>query len=307
MFWIPLAYADDPVCSSWEPSELVTEVDDIPSKESSGLARIDDGFLTLDDAGGEAVLHQFDGSGNFLGTIDLVGATNTDWEDVAAGSCPEGTCVWVADIGDNDQVRDEIVVWRAVLDGLAAVEATACRLRYPDGAHDAEALLVFPDEAIRIVTKTDSTAKVFRADTLACGDAAQELTEETELALGAPVTGGAVSADGAVVVLRGLEEGWAWRGCTLDWSATPEALLFVGEDQGEAVTMDTDGTLWSSSEGKEFELHRLECAESAALECAECGCAGRPGPPLGAAAVVALLSLRLAARRVRHRTDTPGR
>ncbi len=258
----------------------MAEVDDVPSSESSGLAAIQDGFLTLDDSGAGAELHQFDVAGNFLGTITVYGASNTDWEDLAVRDCDEGSCVYIGDIGDNDEVRDTIVVWRAPLDGLAPITATACTLAYDDGPHDAEALLVFPDESVRVVTKNaDGEAKVYFADALGCDGGTATLTREVELDLGAPVTGGAVSADGATVVLRGATEGWAWRGCTLDWGAVPTGLLFVGEEQGEAVSIGADGTLWSSSEGKAFELHRLQCAESAPLACTECGCGGSGSAP----------------------------
>jgi hypothetical protein len=36
----------------------------------------------------------------------------TDWEDVAAGPCPGGRCLYVADIGDNTASRPSVTVYR---------------------------------------------------------------------------------------------------------------------------------------------------------------------------------------------------
>lgn len=293
--WFTFAYAAAEVCSSWTASELVTEVDHIPSEESSALAITDDGFLTLDDSDGAAELYAFDIGGNFLNPIFVNGATNTDWEDLAVTACDEGTCVYIGDIGDNQETRSQVTIWRAPLVSSLALEATACNLAYADGkARDAEALLVFPDGSVRVVSKSSGTTEVFHSPPLVCDGTIGTLTQEAELTLDEPVTGGTVSANGMVVVLRGATVGWVWRGCLLDWSATPIDLLFVGEEQGEGVAIDDDGTLYSSSEGAKFELHELPCEASEALVCDDCGCSagvGGAGPGAGAAVAGGIMAL----------------
>lgn len=285
MLWFSFAYAADEVCSSWTASELVTEVDHMPSEESSALALTEDGFLTLDDSEGAAELYAFDIGGNFLKTFTVNGTTNTDWEDLAVAPCDAGTCVYIADIGDNDETRSQIAIWRAPLIEGDVLEAVACNLVYADGkARDAEALLVFPDGSVRVVTKSSGTTEVFHSPPLACDGTLETLASEAELSLSEPVTGGAVSSDGLVVVLRGATVGWVWRGCLLDWSTAPIDLLFVGEEQGEGVAIDGDGTIFSSSEGKSFELHELPCSASEALVCDYCGCSAASGGWRGVAA-----------------------
>ena len=276
--WFTFAYAADEVCSSWTASELVTEVDHIPSEESSALAITDDGFLTLDDSDGAAELYAFDIGGNFLKTLTVNGATNTDWEDLAVAACDEGTCVYIGDIGDNQETRSDLTIWRAPLVDGDTLQAVACTLAYADGkARDAEALLVFPDGSVRVVTKSSGTTEVFHSPSLVCDGTVGTLAEEAELSLDEPVTGGAVSADGLLVVLRGATLGWVWRGCLLDWSTPPIDLIFVGEEQGEGVAIDDDGTLYSSSEGAKFELHELPGDAEEARVCDECGCSAASG------------------------------
>lgn len=287
---------------------MVTEVDGLPSAESSGLAFWGTDLLTLADSSGNAELYLIDGDGEFARTIPISGASNTDWEDLAVGPCDEGDCAWIADIGDNEGVRSEVTIWRVPLSDDTILAATACPLVYDDGrAHDAEALLWFPDASVRVVTKSSTNTTVYRSEPLRCNGTAQTLTEEVELDLEEPVTGGAVSADGSIVVLRGLTAGWVWSGCGIDWSAEPEALLFVGEDQGEAVTVGADGTLSSSSEGDRFELHELPCTEAEPLVCSDCGCSTgtEPAPALLAAAALALRRRHTGIGRTRDGAMTP--
>lgn len=299
--------ADDAVCSTWTPSALVTEVEKMPAKEASGLAVIADGFLTHDDSSGAASLYQFDLLGNYLREITIEGATNTDWEDIAVGGCDEGyqgECVFIADIGDNDGVRDHVTIWRAPVADADAYTATACDLEYEDGeAHDAEALLLFPDLSVRIVTKTDGKAAVYRSDSLTCDGTVQTLIKETTLDLGEPISGGAVSHDGLNVALRSNEHGWVWEAdCGIDWSATPADLLFVGEEQGEAMDFADDGSMYSVSEGKNFELHQLPCSDTRSPVCADCGCSAQPASAtasVGAALATAFASLAAGRRRRR--------
>lgn len=273
MLVLNLAYAAEEVCSTWSPAELRTRVNDVPSAESSGLARWGNHLLTHPDSAAQAELYEIDDEGEFFRTIPISGATNTDWEDLAVAACDEGECAFIGDIGDNDRVRDEITIWRVPLSEDTVLEATACPLTYADGeAYDAEALLYFPDGSVRVVTKSNDKTRVFRSDVLKCDGEAQELVEEATLDLDGPVTGGTVSADGTLVALRGPTIGWVWRGCILDWALEPTELLFVGEDQGEAFTVNSDGSFTSSSEGEKFELHELPCAEATPLVCDGCAC-----------------------------------
>ena len=87
--------------------------------------------------------------------------------DIAAGPGPTpGTkYLYIGDIGDNRGRRDEMVVYRVAEPDTnkpastkrktsPSVPSEAIRLRYPDGSHDAETLLVHPATGnIYIVTK----------------------------------------------------------------------------------------------------------------------------------------------------------
>ncbi|MBM4391606.1 MAG: hypothetical protein FJ090_10835 [Deltaproteobacteria bacterium] len=276
---LTVALADD-VCAAWKPPTVV-EVKDIPSSESSGVVMVSDEFFTIGDAGGEALLYTFDIQGNYLGEQRIDGATNTDWEDLAAADCPTGTCIFIADIGDNDEARDAITLWKVPVTDDARLAADNCPLIYDDGeAHDAEALLVYPDGSVRVVTKSDTGGKVYYARELSCDGEAATLREEAEIDVGEPITGGTVDRSGALVVLRTATRALAWRGCDVDWGADPQVIDLVGEVQGEAVFVASDGTMYTTSEGDPLELHVFPCASTEEYDCPTCGCDDGAAVPL---------------------------
>ena len=71
------------------------------------------------------------------------------------GPCPEGSCIFLADIGDNLAKRSEIHILITPEAELfsEAVSPKVLTLRYPDGSHDAEAFAVHPNGDLYILTK----------------------------------------------------------------------------------------------------------------------------------------------------------
>ncbi len=136
--------------------------------ESSGLAYLDDTLLTVNDAGGEALIYCSSGTtGEVTGTIRFATKDPVDVEAVTTE--PDGT-IWVGDVGDNDEKRDSISLFRispgAPLTGDHSAPAERFKVSYPDGPHNAEAVLVSPETGeVLIVTKSDSGAAVYSAGT----------------------------------------------------------------------------------------------------------------------------------------------
>jgi hypothetical protein len=64
------------------------------------------------DSGGEPRVLGLDQAGTVDEFVQLIGAVVEDWEDIAAGACSQGSCLYVADIGDNDAKREHITVYR---------------------------------------------------------------------------------------------------------------------------------------------------------------------------------------------------
>ncbi|UZJ25861.1 hypothetical protein RHODO2019_05340 [Rhodococcus antarcticus] len=198
------------------------------------------------------------------GTLD-VGLDLRDVEDLAVAA--DGT-VWLADTGDNRRTRDTVAL---VSVGEAGVPSGLHRLSYPDGPHDAEALLLQRDGRPVVVTKAVSgTAGVYAPDVpvdrlAEPGPTPMARVGQVRIAAtdtpGGPVgslgsvlvTGGAVSTDGTVAALRTYTDAYLWSvpdGDVVDALASdPVRVPLAGEPQGEAVAFTADGALLSGSEG----------------------------------------------------------
>ncbi|HUE96111.1 MAG TPA: hypothetical protein VMN39_05600, partial [Longimicrobiaceae bacterium] len=93
--------------------------------------------------------------GQLVAHVRVAGAENVDWEDIAAGPCPAGNCLYIGDIGDNAEDRAEVVIYRIPEPSIETdvVPAEAFPVRYPDGPQDAEGLFVLPPDQLFVVTK----------------------------------------------------------------------------------------------------------------------------------------------------------
>src|SRR4051794_17862577 len=147
-----------------EPAHVAFRWRDQRIAESSGLAaatREPGVWFTHNDSGDAARFFAVGADGRTLATYRVAGATAVDWEDMAAAPAADGTpTLWLADIGDNDAARPSITVYAVPEPRVRRGEdrtlpTTAYRLRYPDGPHDAETLLVDPvRHRAYVVTKT---------------------------------------------------------------------------------------------------------------------------------------------------------
>lgn len=257
----------------------LTRLAALPEASGVVLSRRVPGRLWTHNDSGQAVLFSLDVRGRVTGRIQLSGATVVDWEAISAGACPAGSCLYVGDIGDNNAARDHITIYRLTEPGdtpspTAAVEAF--HARYPDGAHDAETLLVAPDGGLYIVTKGSTGAVAiytFPGEPRADGRVVQlerigQPRSRDPVRRDEQITDGAVSADGARVVLRTYDALYFDRTERLlagDWSGAERLnLKHVGEPQGEGVALGSNNEVYLVSEGgggsRPGRFARLTCA-----------------------------------------------
>jgi hypothetical protein len=130
--------------------------------ETSGIAAsmtLPDVFYAHNDAGHSPRFYAFARTGADLGIFKVDNAQNVDWEDMDSGPCPAGNCLYIGDIGDNEAVRLAYTLYRIVepteiFPGEQDIAAERIVFTYPDGAHNAETLLVHPVTGdVTIVTK----------------------------------------------------------------------------------------------------------------------------------------------------------
>jgi hypothetical protein len=266
--------------------------------EISGLAasRTQDVIWAHNDSGDTARVFAIAPNGDTLATYELVGAEAFDWEDMALGPGPDGgeQYLYFADIGDNASIRPSVTVYRGLEPTFGALNSTltidpheALVLRYPDGAHDAETLLLDPVSAdVYVVTKDISggPSGVYRASATGAVPATLEKVAEIDFAALAPAkvippdggalptalgripTGGDISPDGDIIAIRTYATVWLWQrpegGSIADAFSTPpcEAPSAV-EAQGESLAFEADGRgYFTASEGLNVDLNRFRLA-----------------------------------------------
>ena len=167
----PVAFGDAEARGVVESEELT---------ELSGMAasRRYPGLLWLvNDRSGSQTVYAIDSQAQLVTEVILTDMSSLDWEDLAVGPGPQAasTYVYVGDIGDNDGIRSNIVVYRfaePVLDDsspeepvlLEAGDYDALVFLYPDGPRDAECLMVDPwNGDLYVISKQRSNSHVYRA------------------------------------------------------------------------------------------------------------------------------------------------
>jgi hypothetical protein len=243
-----------------EPAGPVARVNELP--EGSGLAasqRTPGRFWSHNDSG-EPLLVALDANGRVTGRLRVDGATVEDWESIAVGKCPSGSCIYVADIGDNEASRDRITIYRipepAEPSGSVKV-SDVFHATYPDGAHDAEALLVTGDGRLHVVTKGDTgPVSMYRFPAELRGGTTLKLERvggSRPVAANERITDGAVSPNGQWIALRSNNALMFYRAADLlggRWQeAGRVALKTIGEPQGEGATFGSDNAVFLMSEG----------------------------------------------------------
>jgi hypothetical protein len=264
-----------------QPAKLAT-IKDKSISESSGLvaSRTTPGaYWTHNDSGDGPFIYAFDTRGDAFGTFRVNGAEARDWEDIAAGPGPQPnrSYLYIGDIGDNDAVRPEVIVYRVAEPSLSTSTrkftksrpgstepAEAIRLKYPDGKHDAEALLVHPRTGnLYIVTKVlIANPVVYEAVaplTVGRSITMRRVGEPRVPSLfGGAITGGSISPDGRRVALCDYFSGYELElpaGISnFDdiWKQRMTSFDLGKRKQGESITYRLDGkALLATSEGKQ--------------------------------------------------------
>lgn len=267
------------------PPTTLTTIKEKSITESSGLAasRSTPGaYWTHNDSGDGPFIYAFDTRGDSLGIFRVTGAQARDWEDMAVGPVPDAnkSYLYLGDIGDNSEARDEVVVYRVPEPALTAATrkltktrpgstepAEAIRLKYPDGKHNAEALLVHPTTGnIYIVNKVPiANPVVYEATAPFTTGKLVVMRRIGEIHVpsifGGVITGGSISPDGRRVALCDYFQGYeiVLPASSKDfndlWKQKMIGFDLGKREQGESITYRLDGKAFlATSEGKQSPL-----------------------------------------------------
>jgi hypothetical protein len=259
------AFAEDAVAAP----AVQCQITDPRLAELSGLVAVGDRVLAMNDGGEQLAVYLLDAACQVI-DVHTAAVDPYDPEDMAVAA--DGT-VWLADTGDNEAVRPTVALLALRPDGTTGV----FRLTYPDGPHDAEALLLAPDGTPYVVTKellgasgvyspasplvdggTVVLARVAAVNLTFTGTAGGPVGQAGQLL----VTGGAVAADGRQLALRTYTDAYVWPLAGSDvvgaLAATPVRIPLPDSPQGEAISFSADNlNLLVASEGLPSDLTRV--------------------------------------------------
>ena len=206
------------------------------------------------------MLWAVNGDGAILGRVALRDVEAYDAEDIASATCGAGSCLYLADVGDNYDERDTLAVYR--VEEPPAADATVRSDRFPivlpNGPRDVESIFLLPGERLFLVTKgREQAISVYRyPGELRPGvpvtvEEVQQLSENARV-LPRQITGASAAPDGSVVVLRTYETllFHRWDGAKLvPLENGVVNLRSLREAQGEGVGVGADGLVVLTSEG----------------------------------------------------------
>ena len=257
---VAAAAAEPSQGSICKPAGPMARLDQVPEASGLAVSRAAKDRLWLLNDSGTAELIAVDPSGKPQGRLASTGARVEEWEALASGPCGAGSCLYVADIGDNDAARKQITIYRIAEPAQASgsAKAEAFHAAYPDGAHDAEALLVAPDSTLFVVTKGDTGPVAVYRFPRQLQSGVMTLERVGKAIADKPgdrnrITDGAFSTDGRWVVLRtnhalafyaagDFMKGQFRESHRVDLSP-------LKEPQGEGVAFGAGSTVYIASEG----------------------------------------------------------
>jgi hypothetical protein len=265
--------------------------------EASGLAasRANPGVLwVVNDSENEPLLFAVGPRGEDLGSVRVIGAENRDWEDLAAFVMDGRPYLMIADVGDNNGRRTDVVLYvladpqmedRRLPSG--ADVHWQMRLRFPDGPLDCEAVAVDPDaRRVYLISKRTRPPVLFatalnptRGNEVVTVQPLAELANLEKSHEGLPPTGPLstlfgsqptamdISPDGRqalVLTYRGL---WLFqRPANMTWTqalqSTPVFVMLPPLKQAEGACFDTQSAaVFVTSEGRSAPLYRVDLPE----------------------------------------------
>ncbi|MEJ2543516.1 MAG: hypothetical protein P8Y99_05565 [Calditrichaceae bacterium] len=214
-------------------------------------------FWLHNDSGNLPQIFAINDKGKHLGRFKLNEIENRDWEDISIGPGPiDGqSYIYIAEIGDNRAVYDVKYIYRLKEPKIdfkkipydsIITDINIISYKYPDGARDAETLMIDPwTKDLIIVSKREESVGVY---VLPFPQKTDSIIIPKRIAT-LPITqvvAGDISASGSSIILKNYESIYYWKRKTGQsikdvFLQMPEHLPYMVEPQGEALCWSTDG------------------------------------------------------------------
>lgn len=235
--------------ANWKKLTKLCIIKDTRIKENSGMSRSTYRRKTMfvhNDSGGGPQFFALGAHCKTKAVFDVPGAPARDWEDMATG--PHHT-LWFGDIGGNNprEVVNVVKVKEPRKLKSRDLDHTAYPLTYPDGAHNAETLLVHPRTGrVYVVTKSPQGGAIYRAPKTLDTAGPNTMKRLGDAPIG--LTGGDFLRDGSRIAIRGYTKLYLYRSIN-DTTPRMTRLPKAAQKGGEAIAFKRGGALVFGSEG----------------------------------------------------------
>jgi hypothetical protein len=261
-------------CAGWaaarparaaEPeAKVACKVSDPRITEASGLAvsRRHRGIVyTHNDSDGSPTIFAIGPDGRTKATFTVAGAAARDWEGMALGRDGTGRpALFVADIGDNlDGAWPYVTVYRVPEPAELrdqTLRATPFRLKYADGARNAEAVLINPRTNRLYVASKLLNGSLYAAPARLRAAGFNVLRKVGDAP--AIATDGAFAPDGRTLVIRTYGAAHIYAMGAARPGKRLSVVTLPNQQQGESIAYSLDGrSLLAGSEGTRQPLWRV--------------------------------------------------
>lgn len=223
--------------------------------EASGMAdsKKNTGNLWIEqDSGNPPDLSLLSYNGTIQKKVHIKDAENRDWEDMAIGNGPVNgeNYIYVAETGDNNVHFPDYAIYRFA-EPLPTEDTVynwdKLNFQYPDGSHDAEAILLDSDtKDIYIITKRDAKSKIYKLSYPQSTTTINTANPAGELSFTGAV-GAAISFDGTELLVKTYNNVFYWKrqageSIEITLQRAPVTLGYIAEPQGEAICFKRDNT-----------------------------------------------------------------
>jgi len=206
------------------------------------------------DSGDLPKLYLLDTTGQVRKVFSLEKATHIDWEDIALhyDSTTQKSYLYIGDIGDNFSLMPFRTIYKIEEPSIdEPVQITGVQkmiFKYPDGARDAETLLVSPvDGSIIIVTKREQKVHVYKLAFKPFRTEQDTIKPELMGKLNFNnIVGGDINPDGRSLLLKTYKHVYLWdlteNGIASIMNQSPSRIKsYIEEPQGESICWDVLG------------------------------------------------------------------
>ena len=251
-------------------ARVACRVSDPRITEASGLApsRRHPGIIYMhNDSGDGPRIFAVGPDGRTRAIFTLAGARNRDWEGMALGRDGAGRpALYVADVGDNLGGQWPFVTVYRIPEPAQmrsqTLRATAFRLKYRDGARNAESVLIDPRTNRLYIASKLLTGALYAAPARLKTSGFNMLRKVGD----APpiATDAAFAPDGRTFVIRTYTEAYVYAMTAAGPGRRLDVVPLPDQDQGESIAFGPDGTaLLAGSEGADEPLWRVQLPAAA--------------------------------------------